>query len=612
MAFGGIDWHPNPFAVSLERHTDGVLLLEPTAKIAGYPDRVTDALEQWAGRTPNATLVARRGANGSWQRVSYFQALARVRQIAAGLLPLDLSAERPLLILSGNSIEHLLLGLAAMYVGVPYCPVSPVYAQASSDLSKLRYVVELLTPGLVAAFGPGPYGRAISAVVPAATPILADELELPGRQVLSLQEFEAHSPNAAAQAHHRTGADTIAKFLLTSGSASQPKPVITTQRMLCSNQVMLREALPFVAEQPPVLVDWLPWNHTFGGSHNVGLALFNGGSLYIDEGKPVPKAFAETLRNLREISPTVYLNVPKGFDLLAAQLSGDPALRKNFYRQLRVCFFAGAALSQRTWDALDVEAQRSGRGRIPILSGLGATETGPAVAFTTPDNDRAGVIGRPAAGNSIKLAPVGGKLEFRVRGPNVTPGYWRLPEQSAAAFDEEGYYRSGDAVRPLDPADPTRGLIFDGRITEDFKLGSGTWVSVGPLRMQLLAALAPLAQDVVIAGLNCDYLGALIVPDVRACAAAIGKTHGDTDAASLLNDSELRRRFVLALQAHAQENPGNSTVIERAVVLAEPLSFDHGEITDKGSVNQRAVLTRRTPLVAALYEQPAPLNVLSI
>jgi len=606
-----LDWTPSRFELKVERRADGAVLLRPTAELAPYPRRVTDMLELWAAKTPASTFVARRGPDGSWQHVSYAQALNQVRRLAGGLARLGLNAERPLLILSGNGIEHLLLGLAAMYVGVPYCPVSPAYSQASSDLSRLRYVLDLMTPGLVAAFGTGPYARAIQHAVPPETAILTDSLEVAGRQILQYVEFGAEAPDAAESLHRATGPDTKAKFLLTSGSAGQPKAVITTQRMLCSNQIMLREALPFVTGQPPVLVDWLPWNHTFGGSHNVGLVLFNGGSLYIDEGKPVAKYFAETVRNLREIAPTIYFNVPKGFDMLASHLHQDPVLRDNFYKQLRVCFFAGAGLSQHTWDALDREARVAGRRRIPILSGLGATETSPAVTFTTPDNDRAGVIGRPAAGNLIKLAPVAGKMELRVRGPNVTPGYWRLFEQTSRAFDEEGYYCLGDAVRLLDPDDPSRGIVFDGRLSEDFKLASGTWVSVGPLRAQLLAALAPLAQDVVIAGLNRDFVAALIVPDSRACAIALN-TPGIHDLAGLVGHPDLRRRCITALKAHAIEQPGNSTRVDRAILLSQPLSLDHGEITDKGSVNQRAVLNRRASLIDDLYEAAPPAHVLVV
>jgi feruloyl-CoA synthase len=607
-----LDWAPSPFDVRVEHRADGCIILEPTVTIAPFPKRVTDPLELWAHKSPDTTFVARRGPDGTWHRLSYAQTLARVRRLAAGLAPLKLSAERPLLILSGNSVEHLLVGLAAMYIGVPYCPVSPAYSQASSDLSKLRYVVELLTPGLVAAFGSGPYVRAIETTVPNDTHLLIDGFEMARRTCLQLGDLESQEGGAAEAEHQRTGPASIAKFLLTSGSAGQPKAVITTQRMLCCNQIMLREALPFVAQQPPVLVDWLPWNHTFGGSHNVGLVLFNGGTLYIDDGRPVPKGFAETVLNLSEISPTIYFNVPKGFEMLAEHMQHDAALRGNFYKRLRACFFAGAGLSQHTWDALDSQAQAAGRRRVPIISGLGATETSPSMSFTTPDNDRAGVIGRPAAGNIIKLAPLSGKLELRVKGPNVTPGYWRLPTQTSAAFDEEGYFRLGDAVRLLDATDPSQGLIFDGRITEDFKLASGTWVSVGPLRAQLVAALAPIAQDVVIAGLNRDFIAALIVPDPHACATTIDQHPGSIDPVKLLNNPLLRQRCVAGLKAHALTHPGNSTCVERAVLLVEPLSIDRGEITDKGSVNQRTVLDQRESLVNDLYRDVAPPHVLIV
>jgi feruloyl-CoA synthase len=324
-----------------------------------------------------------------------------------------------------------------------------------------------------------------------------------------------------------------------------------------------------------------------------------------------PAAFAETVRNLREISPTIYFNVPKGFEMLASHLHQDAPLRHSFYRRLRVCFFAGAGLSQRAWDALDAESRAAGRGRVPILSGLGATETSPAVTFTTPDIDRAGIIGWPAAGNLVKLAPVGDKLELRVRGPNVTAGYWRLPEQTAAAFDEEGFYRLGDAVRFVDPADAMRGLVFEGRLSEDFKLASGSWVRVGPLRAQLLAALAPLAQDVVIAGLNQDFLAILIVPDVRSCVQEL-PLPAAVDATELVAHPELRRRCIAALTAHDKLHPGDSTRVERAVLLAEPLSPDKGEITDKGSVNQRMVLQCRASLVLDLYRDPPPAHVLTV
>jgi len=558
---------------------------------------------------PDRVLVARRNSGGEWVSVTYGDAVDRMRALGSGLTAMGLSAERPLLILSGNSIEHLLLSLAALYVGVPYCPVSPTYSHAGSDLSRLRHVVELLTPGLVASFDGAACARAIEAVLPADVPVIGDVDLDSARRALSLGELDNGDVLAAEHAHANVTANTIAKFLLTSGSTGRSKPVITTHRMLSSNQLMLQQALPFVVDEPPVLVDWLPWNHTFGGSHNVGLVLFNGGTLYIDDGRPVPGAFEVTIANLHEISPTLYFNVPKGFELLAAALEDDDALRRNFYLRLKACFFAGASLAQHTWDALDRAARRARGRRVPILSGLGATETAPSITFTTPDNDRAGVIGLPAAGNEVKLAPVAGKLELRVRGPHVTPGYWRLPDLTMAAFDDEGYYRLGDAVRLVDPDDAARGMFFDGRLADDFKLATGTWVRAGPLRAALVAALAPIAQEVVIAGLNRDYVGVLIVPNVAGCRRAAGADDG-ASLADVCASAMLRDRIVEALRTHAAEHPGSSQQARRAILLVEPLSIERGELTDKGSVNQGAVLRAREALVADLFTDPPPPHVL--
>lgn len=614
MSGSKLDWEPSRFDVSARPRPDGSILLQPAVALGDYPGRVTDTLEHWASRAPAQTFVSRRGADGEWIAFSYADTLERVRSLASGLAELNLDDDRPLLILSGNSIEHLLLALAAMYIGVPYCPVSPAYSQQDSDLSKLRYIIDLLTPGLVASFGTDAHARAIANVVPADTVVVCDvAVDLPQRR-LALDELDG-DPARAESRHARVSPGTIAKFLLTSGSTGQPKPVITTHRMLCSNQAMLRQAVPFVAGEPPVLVDWLPWNHTFGGSHNVGLALFNGGTLYIDDGKPVPGLVEETVRNLREISPTVYFNVPKGFEFLAQRLHTDDALRRNFYRRLRACFFAGASLSQHTWDALDDAARKERGSRVPILSGLGCTEASPSITFTTPGAERAGVIGLPAAGNEVKLAPVGDKLELRVRGPNVTPGYWRLPEQTAAAFDDEGYYRLGDAVKLVDPGDATRGMLFDGRIAEDFKLASGTWVSTGPLRSSIISALAPVAQDVVIAGLDRDYIAILIVPDLDGCHSIAGYGPGQGESASrkdVLAAPPLRQHIAHCLQRHASSNPASSMHARRAVLLTKPLSIDKGEVTDKGSVNQRAVLRERASLVNDIYSNPPAGEVIEL
>jgi feruloyl-CoA synthase len=604
-AFG---WTPDEFLTEVERRDDGTMLLRPRGAMHAYPARLTDLLEHWAQVAPERTFVARRDAGGDWVRVSYAQMLARVQRVAAGLLAHDLSAERPVAILSGNSIEHLTVALAAMWIGVPYCPVSPSYSQASADLKKLRYVLELLTPGLVAAFDTRMFEAALSFV--GDVPVVGDA-QIDGRKIISLASLEAPPSAELDRAHEATGPETIAKFLLTSGSTGQPKAVISTHVMLCSNAAMTLQAMPFLRDEPPVLLDWLPWNHTFGGSHNVGIVLFNGGTLYIDDGKPTPKGFAETVRNLREIATTVYFNVPKGFEALAHEMQKDPELRQKFFSRLKAYFFAGAALSQHTWDALDALSIAELGYKVPMLTGLGATETGPSVTFTTPAMGRAGVIGLPAAGNVVKLAPVAGKIEIRAQGPNVTPGYWRHPELTRSAFDEEGFYRLGDAVKLLDPEDPTRGLKFDGRIAEDFKLASGTWVSVGPLRAELLIACAPYLQDVVLAGLNQDYLSAILLPDLVKCAAELNLPEVPTHA-QLATSTQLLEVLRARLQAHAKRFPGNSMCVRRAMLIPTAPSLDRGEITDKGSINQRAVLEHREDCVARLYAAATGHDIIDI
>lgn len=610
MTSTALDWAPSPYETNVEYRAGGSFLLRPRLQLDSYPIRITDELERWAAQAPDRVFVAQRAADGQWETVSYAQALARVQRLAAGLVEFDLSPERPIAIVSGNSIEHLLLGLAAAWIGVPYVPISPAYAQPPSDLSKLRFVFELMTPGMIASFDPTTLARAVT-LAPADAAIVGNAMDIAGRAVTTLAQLGREPSPRANAAHDRTNADTIAKFLLTSGSTGQPKAVITTHRMLCSNAMMLREALPFVLNEPPVLLDWLPWNHVFGGSHNVGLVLFNGGSLYIDDGKPTPRGFAATVKNLREIAPTVYFNVPKGFDMLVQHLEADAELRRSYFSRLRSNFFAGASLSQHTWDRLDALSMAERGVRIPMLCGLGATETGPSVTFTTPAAGRSGVIGLPAMGCTVKLVPVDGKLEIRVSSPSVTPGYWRRPELTSAAFDEEGFYRLGDAVRLVDRNDPARGLIFDGRLAEDFKLASGTWVSVGPLRVRLLAALAPLIQDVVIAGLNRDYLTALLVPDAVACAAAL-QLDSVPDFEQLAKSPELLRMVRDKLKSFAAQNTASSICVRRVALLTTPLDLDRGEITDKGYINQRAVLAMREPMVESMYSSEPPAYVVRI
>ncbi len=599
MTADPLHWTPDPFATDFERRADGALLLTPRQSLAPYPERLMDFLEHWAHTAPQRTFVARRDQEGEWRTLTYSQTLERVQRLAAALINRDLSAQRPILILSGNSIEHLLLALGATWAGIPYCPMSPAYCLASADMGTAQYVTKLLTPGLVAAFDTHKFSSALSHPAFAGIEIVGDT-RIAGREVTLLAELDAEPAAELDRRHRATDGDSIVKFLLTSGSTGHPKAVITTNRMLCSNAVMLRQSMPFLTEEPPILVDWLPWNHTFGGSHNLGIVLSNGGTLYIDDGKPTAAGIVETLRNLREISPTVYFNVPKGFELIAHYLREDTILRRSLYKRLRACFFAGAGLAQHIWDALDASSLQERGAKTPILSGLGATETGPSVTFTTPAMGRSGVIGLPANGSLVKLAPVEEKLEIRVRSPSVTPGYWRQPQLTDAAFDDEGFYRLGDAVRLLDGRDPTRGLLFDGRIGEDFKLANGTWVSVGPLRAELISALSPLAQDVVIVGLNADYLAALIIPDIAACTSLLGL---DAPASHhmLATNPTLLADLKSKLRLHTLHHPASTRCVRRAAVLPSPPSMDQREITDKGSINQKAVLSHRAALVSDLY-----------
>ena len=567
--------------------------------------RLTDRLHHWANAEPNRVFMAERDAGGGWRQITYAQLLDSSRRIASALLSRGLSAERPIVILSGNSVDHALIAFGALYAGIPFCPVSPAYSLVSKDYGKLSHVIKLLTPGLVFVDDATKFADALTANVPAGTEIAASRGSLPGRDVTRLSDLLATSEHPRLDAAHEAiGPDTIAKFLLTSGSTGNPKAVINTQRMICANQVMLRETLAFLKDEPPVIVDWLPWNHTFGGNHNIGLTLFNGGSMYLDEGKPMPGGIEETVRNLREISPTVYFNVPKGYELLLPYLRDDTALRAKFFGRLHAMFFSGAALSPFVWNSLDELAVAETGYRVPMLTGLGATETSPFFMSVRPDTSRSGHVGLPVSGNDAKLLPNNGKIEVRAKGPNVTPGYWRQPELTAAAFDEEGFYKFGDALKPANPDDFDAGFDFDGRIAEDFKLASGTWVSVGPLRARFVAACAPLVRDVVVVGINRDELSALVVLDLDGCR-LINPNLASDDIATAAADPLVRAAFRERFAKFLASATGSSTRITRAVLLDTPLSIDRGEVTDKGSINQRAVLEHRAALIETIYE-PAP------
>ena len=597
---------------ALERRTDGTLLIRPRHPLGPYPDRTTERLIHWAGRTPERAFMADRApASGAWRTITYAQTLAQVRAIGAALLQRNLSAERPIMILSGNDIEHALVGLAAVHVGIPHAPISPAYSLVSTDFEKLRQIVKLLTPGLVFASDGAAFARAIDATVPPDIEVSVARNPPPHRPTTSFAGLAATAPTAAVDAAFaRTGPDTIVKFLFTSGSTGTPKAVINTQRMWCANQVQIAGALAYFQDEPPVIVDWAPWHHTAGGNHDVGLVLHNGGTFYVDDGKPLPGAIEATVRNLREVAPTWYFTVPKGYEALLPYLRADTQLRRTFFSRLKVLWFAGAGISQAVFDEIKRLAVETCGERIAFLTGFGSTETAPCALARTFESEIASNMGLPVAGLTLKLAPNEGKLEARVKGPNVTPGYWRAPELTAKAFDAEGFYRLGDTFTFADPADPTRGLLFGGRLAEDFKLATGTWVHVGPLRAALMEGLAPLARDAVIAGLDRPDIGLLIFPDIEACRRFVADPAAD--AATLIRDPRLVAEFRQRLARLAAAATGSSNRVVRALLTAEPPSLDAGEMTDKGSPNQRAVLARRAALVEALYAAPPAPDVIRI
>jgi feruloyl-CoA synthase len=587
---------------------DGGFILRSPMPLEPYARCVGDWLVEWARRAPDRTWLAERRAS-AWHCVTYAEGLQAVRALAAVLISRRLSAERPLVILSDNSLDHALLATAAQFAGVPYAPISPAYSLLSSDHAKLKAIFALLEPGLVFADDGAKFARALAAV-PHGFEFTASRNVPPGATSFGDLAGASAGPDIDAAAGAVTP-DTIAKILFTSGSTGDPKGVINTHRMVTSNQQMIRQCWPFLAQDAPVIVDWLPWNHTFGGNHNFNMVLANGGSLYIDDGKPAPGLIEKTVANLRGIAPNIYFNVPRGFDMLLPYLEGDDAFARHFFSQLKIIFYAGAALPQNLWERLERKAEQRGR-RVAMVSSWGSTETAPMVTSVHFPIDRAGVIGIPAPGCELLMLPNGEKMEMRVRGPNVTPGYFKRPELSEAAFDTEGFYRIGDAGRLVNPDDVAAGVVFDGRIAEDFKLASGTWVHVGTLRVRAIAALAPVAQDVVIAGHEHDEVGLLIFANPTGCASLCPGQPKETPLSTLVADARVRDRVAQGLRALAAEATGTSTRAARALLLAEPPSIDANEITDKGYVNQRAVLARRARAVIELYRTPAPPGVIAL
>jgi len=562
-----------PADLDVEKRPDGSIILRSPQKLKPHARAIGEWLLHWAAKTPERVLVAERAPQG-WRKVTYAQALEAARRIGQGFLDRGLDASRPVAILSDNSVDHALITLGALHVGVPVAPISPAYSLMSKDHAKLKSIFDLVRPGLVWTADPAKFAPALAAV---------------GATATGLDSLMQASPTARVdEAFARIGPATLAKILFTSGSTGMPKGVINTHGMLCANQQMLAQGWPFVEDRPPIVVDWLPWNHTFGGNHNFNLVLRNGGTLYVDGGKPAPGLAEITAQNLKEIAPTMYFNVPRGYDLLLSFLERDAELRRNFFKDLDVLFYAAAALPQNLWERIEKLAVQEKSGRLAMLSAWGSTETSPLATQVHFHIERAGVIGLPVAGCVLKLVPSAGKLEVRVKGPNVTPGYYQRDDLTKAAFDEEGYYRIGDAVKFADPDAPAKGIVFDGRVAEDFKLATGTWVHVGAVRVKLIAAGDPVIQDAVITGHDRNEIGALVFLNPA--------------AAKDLSTDAVRARIAEALRKLAAETgAGSSTHPVRALVMTDPPSIDANEITDKGYMNQRAVLERRAALVERLY-----------
>ncbi|KPQ30882.1 MULTISPECIES: feruloyl-CoA synthase [unclassified Halomonas] len=564
-----------------------------------YPRNMTQRLAHWASKTSQQPFLAERQEGPHrWRTLTFGEALPQVKRLAQALIDHGLSTERPLMVLSGNSIEHALLACAAMHVGIPYVPVSPSYALLSEDFVKLRHVVELVTPGMLFVDEEARFSRALAAVCDNGVTCVA---KIPAQRALTFDSLvSTPATHDVENAHARVTPDTIAKLLFTSGSTGMPKAVINTHRMLCSNQTMLAKRQSFLERHPPVLVDWLPWHHTFGGNTILGMAIHNGGALYIDDGNPTAQGVQRTIENLREVSPTFYCNVPKGFEALVEHLRNDDSLREAFFHDLQMLHFGGAVLPAHVRAALEALGKQTRGAPVPMLTGLGSTEA--CLAFCTEEpSDTPGLIGHPVPGMTVKLVAKDDKWEARLKGLNITPGYWRDKQRTNEAFDHEGYYCTGDAMRLIDPDHPERGLIFDGRLSENFKLVTGTWVNVGTLRLHLVEHFAPLAQDIVVVGEGRDYLTGIVVLNLPACQQQLGS--GKTPLEVLAADPNLQQWFAKRLATHCR-GQSSSMRLERLLLLDQPLSVDRGELTDKGSVNQRLVRERYTDLVACLYAEP--------
>ena len=557
-----------------------------------YADHICTWLIEWANKDPQRTFLAERPNGDDWQEISYGETLASVRSIAQYLLDRGIAAARPVMLLSENSIAHALLQLAAIFIGIPSVPVSPAYSLLSQDFGKLKYIFDLVEPSVVFAANSDAFANALAS------------LDLDGVDVINAANLEEMATMEATSnvddALANVGPDTVARILFTSGSTGVPKGVINTHRMLCSNQQALTQVWPFIDRRPPVLVDWMPWNHTFGGNHNLCMILKNGGTLFIDGGKPAPGLVETTIRNLREIAPTLYLNVPRGYQMLVPYLEQDTEFRDHFFSNLDLIFYAAAALPQDLWERIEQLSEAALGFKVPMMSAWGLTESAPLAVGTHFPIDRAGVIGLPVPGTELKMLPNEGKLELRLRGPNIMPGYYKQDDLTREVFDEDGFFITGDAGKFADENDPGKGVIFDGRVAEDVNWLTGSWVSTGTLRTAAVSACPEVIQDAIITGHDRDEIGLLIVPNIAGICELCGMDP-NSELSEIAGHDTMQSHLQASLKNYNTANPASSRCIRRVLILTEPLNIDAGEITDKGYVNQRAVLERRQSVVEMLY-----------
>jgi feruloyl-CoA synthase len=615
-AAGKSPFKPIDFAPPLIERRDlagGAFELASPVPLRPHAPSLAHILRQQAEAHPTRDFLAERDASGAWRRLTYAAASRQADAVAQALLDRGCGPESPVMILSGNGIDHAVLTFGAYVAGVPAVPVSVAYSLMSQDHDKLKHIFAFIRPRVVYAANGKAFAKALAALELADCEVVVGADPPEGVRASLLAEVLAVTPTGAVeQAFAAVGPDTVAKVLFTSGSTGMPKGVINTHRMMCANQMMLEQTWPFLEAHPPVLVDWLPWNHTFGGNHNVNMTLAQAGTMYIDAGRPAPGLIEHTVRNLAEVSPTIYFNVPAGFSALLPYLEKDERLAKSFFADLQLIFYAGAALSQDLWDRLEAVSIRTTGARVPMVSSWGSTETAPIATCGYRIIERAGVIGLPPPGVTLKLVPSAGKHEVRVRGPNVFPGYWGRPDLTREAFDEDGFYRIGDAVGLADPGDPSKGLVFDGRVAEDFKLSTGTWVHVGGLRVAALAAAAPVLQDAVVTGHDRHLVGLLAWPSLAGMKEVCTDPAAHDDPAQLMASPAVRKRIQDGISRHNAAQSGSSMRIGRVLLMAEPPSIDANEITDKGYINQRATLERRHALVERLYTEPPPADVIAI